>query len=126
MTPGGQVGLTPLVPENLSTLTKTFMIQGINKSGRRSFFANPRISLFMFLLSVAVFLYYIIMKFVITDVYRSAVVGAIFELLWLPMLMLLVVIPIAGVLMLIKSYSNKGLAVGSILLIAAAIVVLVK
>ena len=102
------------------------MIHGINKAGKRSFFANPRASLFVFFLSVSVFLYYLIIKFVVTDVYKIAVVGAICELLWLPMLLLLVVIPIASILMLIKNDSSRRLAVGSILLIAAAIAMLVR
>jgi len=102
------------------------MTHSIDKSRKRSFLANPRFSRVMFLLSVAVFLYYVIIKFIVADVYKFAFVGAIFELLWLPMLILLVVIPIASVLLLIKNYSNRGLAVGSILLIAAAIVILTK
>jgi hypothetical protein len=38
----------------------------------------------------------------ITDIYRSAIVGALFEILWLPMIVMLLVLPVIAVYFLVK------------------------
>ena len=68
---------------------------------------NIKTAKYLFALSCAVVAFYIIVYFVIDDVYRYAVVGAVFELLWLPMLLCLVAIPIFSSLVIFK---NKGKA----------------
>jgi hypothetical protein len=66
---------------------------------------NIKTAKFLFGLSLLVNAFYSIGYVVPGDVYRYAVVGAIFELLWLPMLLCLVVIPVLSVMVIIK---NKG------------------
>ena len=80
----------------------------------------------MFIFSLGAFLYYFIGKIVLPDVYKFAFVGAIYEILWLPMLLLLVLVPIASVLILINKHGNKWRVAGSLLLIGAAIAMLLR
>jgi hypothetical protein len=84
-----------------------------------------RTAKFLFGLSLFVIAFYSIGYIVIGNVYRYAVVGAIYELLWLPMLLSLVIIPLFGVLVFFK---NKGkhriYAALAILLIIASFIIL--
>jgi hypothetical protein len=66
---------------------------------------NIKTAKLLFGLSLFVIAFYWVGYIVIGDVYRYAVVGAIYELLWLPMLLCLVGIPLCSVLVFIK---NKG------------------
>ena len=66
---------------------------------------NIKTAKLLFGLSLFVIAFYLIGYIVIEDVYRYAVVGAIYELLSLPMLLCLVVVPFFSVLVFIK---NKG------------------
>jgi hypothetical protein len=100
------------------------MNQHTSKVSRPSFFADSRASIFVCLLSFTVFLYYFLGKIVLADVYRVAVVGAIYELLWLPMLVLLIVVPVGAILILTKKNNKKPLAVISILFYIGAMIVL--
>lgn len=95
----------------------------ISKTSKPSFFANPKASALVCLLSLAVFLYYFLGRIVLVDVYKVAVVGAIYELLWLPMLVLLVVIPVGAILILIKKNNRKHLVLISILFYIGAMIV---
>ena len=61
----------------------------------------------------------------VTDVYRFAFVGAIVELLWLPMLGLLVILPIMSLIFLVKEKSNVLLYLFSILIVVATILFMV-
>jgi len=65
-----------------------------------SFFNSKKTSRILFLLSIATFSYWTIS--VSTNVYWSANTGAVFELLWLPMLALLFLIPIISIIALVK------------------------
>jgi hypothetical protein len=96
----------------------------MNEISRSSFLSRPKTSRLILLLSIAVFLYYFMEKFIFTDVYKLAFVGAVYEILWLPMLLLLVAVPVGSILILVNKHSRKGLALVSILLIGAAIIML--
>jgi hypothetical protein len=84
-----------------------------------------RISKLLFGLSLFVIAFYSISHIAIGNIYRYAVVGVIYELLWLPMLFCLVAIPLFGVLVFIK---NKGehrvYAALAILLVIASFIVI--
>jgi hypothetical protein len=98
----------------------------MNEISRSSFLSRPKTSRLILLLSIAVFLYYFMEKFIFTDVYKLAFVGAVYEILWLPMLLLLVAVPVGSILILVNKHSRKGLALVSILLIGAAIIMLAR
>jgi hypothetical protein len=61
---------------------------------------NSSLSKIFFVLSIIVFIFWSIGQ--IIDVYRFAVVGAIYEILWLLMLLMLFVLPIISLIFLIK------------------------
>jgi hypothetical protein len=86
---------------------------------------NIKTAKFLFGLSLFVLAFYSIGLIIVGNVYQYAVVGAIYELLWLPMLLCLVVIPLFSVLVFIK---NKGksrfYAASAILLIISSIIIL--
>lgn len=84
---------------------------------------NPRT---LFILSAVVFLFYLTAHLLAGDVYRHAAVGAFFELLSLPVLALLAVVPVLCVVQLFRP-GRKGVryTVGALLLIAAAVLLLV-
>jgi hypothetical protein len=98
----------------------------MNEISRSSFLSRPKTSRLILLLSIAVFLYYSLSKFIFTDVYKFAFVGAVYELLWLPMLLLLVAVPVGSILILVNKHSKKRPALVSILLIGAAISMLAR
>ena len=56
-------------------------------------------------LSIFAFAYFLICWILIDDIYQYAAAGAIYELLWLPMLLSLVAIPLLSILIFI---TNKG------------------
>lgn len=69
-----------------------------------SSFKNSKTGKIVFLLSIIVAGYWWLGQAI--NVYRFAFVGAIFEILWLPVLLMLVVLPIISVIMLIKEKVN--------------------
>ena len=73
----------------------------------RTTLTNIKTAKLLFALSLFVIAFYLIGYIVIGDVYRYALVGVIYELLWLPMLLCLVVTPLFSILVFIK---NKGKA----------------
>lgn len=79
------------------------------KSGSLDFINHPKIITSVFLLSLLVFAYWFIVSHVISDIYKVAVVGAIAELLWLPMLGLLVLLPIVSIMQIIKNKHTQPL-----------------
>jgi hypothetical protein len=77
---------------------------------------HPHINKIIFTLSVLVCLFWYIAHNI--NVYRFAVVGALFELAWLPMIALLVLLPIISTLLLLKEkFSFKSLPLYSLLLL---------
>ena len=87
---------------------------------------NRKTSKAILILSVFVFLFYLSVQVLISNVYKYAIVGALFELLSLPMLLLLVVLPILCIVKLIKSKgAARRYAVTSLALLAIVITILV-
>ena len=76
-------------------------------------------------ISLVVFAFYSIGLFVIEDVYRYALAGAIYEFLWLPMLLSLVVIPALGIVFMIRNkHKDSVYAVLAILFTVGSIIIL--
>lgn len=98
----------------------------INQGGNISFLAKHKTSLVLFLLSAAAFIFFFLGWKVLGDVYKIAVVGAIYELLWLPMMLVLIVAPVISILILFHKKSRKMYAIASLIIIAAAILMLVQ
>jgi Ni/Fe-hydrogenase subunit HybB-like protein len=87
------------------------------------FFSNSKTSFILFLLSLLTFIYWF-GALIIEDVYKFKFIGAVYEILWLPMLLLLIAIPIVAVFILVNRNSKKLLAVLSILLMVGTFIVL--
>ncbi len=62
----------------------------------------------VFILSVLAFTYWLLVLYVITDVYRHAALGALYEILWLPMLVCVVALPGISILQMIKTKWSAG------------------
>ncbi|WP_276359985.1 hypothetical protein [Daejeonella sp. H1SJ63] len=87
---------------------------------QNSAFENPQRNRIVLILSILASLYWFIGKN--TDVYHFAITGAIFELLWLPMLVLILLLPLLSILFLIQDKFNfRSMALYSILLLIPAI-----
>ena len=78
-------------------------------------FKNTRTSKIVFLLSIVSSGYWWLGKEI--NVYSSAIVGAIFEMLWLPFLAILFLLPILSIALMIKERVNlRSLYIYSILI----------
>lgn len=89
-------------------------------SSKTTTFENPKRNRVVLILSIITSLYWFIGKS--TDVYHFAFTGAIFELLWLPMLALILLLPLLSILFLIQDKFNpRSLALYSIVLLIPAI-----
>jgi hypothetical protein len=74
----------------------------------------------VFLISFFVALFWIIGN--TADVYYFAFTGAIFELLWLPMIALIIFLPVISILLFVKDKFNpRSLAMYSLLLLTTVI-----
>jgi hypothetical protein len=88
---------------------------------------NRNASKVMLMLSALAFLFYLSVQVLISNDYKYAVVGALFELLSMPMLLLLVVIPILSIVQLIKLKGTARVyAFASLVLIATTVFVLIQ
>jgi len=67
-------------------------------------YKNSLLSKILFASGILVFLFWLAGRFL--DVYRVAVVGAIFEMVWLIMLLMLFVLPVISLIFLIKEKFN--------------------
>jgi hypothetical protein len=86
---------------------------------------NIKTARLLFGLSLCVIVFYSIGDIFIGDVYRYPVIGAIYELLSLPMLLCLVVIPVLSIVVLIKNKGKARLyAALAILLIIGSVIIL--
>ena len=86
---------------------------------------NSKNGKLIFIISFVVFAFYFIGYIVAGDVYRYAVVGAIYKLLWLPMLASLLIVPVISVAVFFKKERHSKLyAALSILLIASSILIM--
>lgn len=89
-------------------------------------FKNPKTAKVVFFLSLWVALFWC--SVMLVDVYRFALVGAIYEILWLPMLLLIFILPIISlVFWVITKFSLKSPYFYAMLIIAlTAVVITVK
>jgi len=87
-------------------------------------FENSRTSKIVFILSIIVSGYWWLGQ--VINVYSFALVGAIFEILWLPVLAMLFVLPIISLILLIKENVNlRSLYIYSILIGVATILFMI-
>jgi hypothetical protein len=88
-------------------------------------FKNSRLSKLLFLSSIIVFVYWSLSR--IINVYRFAVVGAIYEILWLFMILLLFGLPVMALIFLIKEKFNfRSLYLYTIIIVAINILLMVS
>jgi len=87
-------------------------------------FKNSTLSKILFILSIIVFMFWLLGQ--VIDVYRFALVGAIFELLWLLMLLMLFVLPIISLIFLIKGkFSFRSLFLYTIIIAISNILLMI-
>jgi hypothetical protein len=87
-------------------------------------FKNSSLSKIFFILSLIVFGFWSVGQ--IIDVYRYAAVGAIFEILWLFMLLMLFILPIIALVFLIKEkFSFKSLYLYTIIVTVINILLMI-
>jgi hypothetical protein len=87
-------------------------------------FGNTKTSKIVFILSVIVSLFWIFGQ--IINVYHFALVGAIFEMLWFPVVAMTAVLPIVSIIFLIKEkFSFRSLYLYSFFIVATTILALV-
>ena len=67
-------------------------------------FKNSVSGKLVFFLTIIVAYYWFLGQ--VTDVYRFEVVGAVYEILWLPVLVMLFVLPVIALVLLIKEKRN--------------------
>jgi hypothetical protein len=85
---------------------------------------NPKAAKITLVGSFVVFAFYLVGA-LLADVYRYPIVGAIYELLWLPMLASLLVIPVISVLVFIRNKDKARVyAVLSVLFIITSIIIM--
>jgi hypothetical protein len=90
---------------------------------RIAFLNHPLTNKIVFLLSIILFAYWYVGLHI--NVYQSAVLGAFYELLSLPMLGLLILLPVISILLMTKEKLNiRSLPLYSLLLSLATIVVI--
>jgi len=58
------------------------------------------------------------------DVYKIAGVGAVFEILWLPMLASIIVIPVLSIMILVRKNTEKLIPLLAIIILAASLLYL--
>lgn len=87
-------------------------------------FKNSRKSKIVFLISILVSVFWCLGQ--ILNVYRFALVGAIFEFLWLPMLGMLFILPIASLILFRKEKFNvRSLYLYSIIIVVVVFLLMV-
>jgi hypothetical protein len=88
-----------------------------------STYKNSLLSKILFILSIIIFVFWLVAQLI--DVYRFAVVGAIFESLWLFMLSGLFVLPILSIIFLIKDkFSFRSLYLYTIIISVICILIM--
>lgn len=96
------------------------------RTGKRGL-SHRRAPAIILLLSVLVFLFYFIGFVWLSNVYTYPAVGAVYELLSLPMLLLLAGLPILNIILLFKKKGVAGWqAYASLIFLAAAIIILIQ
>jgi hypothetical protein len=88
-------------------------------------FGHANAPKYILAISVIVFVFYLIGFVLLKDVYKYAFVGALFELLSIPMLLLLAAIPVVNIIHLVKYHDlSPWHSVLSLLLVIASIIIL--
>lgn len=91
--------------------------------GKTTFFRNTQTEKVVFFLCLSVALFW--SSVVLLDVYRFEITGAIYEILWLPMLVLIYTLPFVVLIFLFKTKFNlRTLYVYALLLLALTAVVI--
>ncbi len=85
---------------------------------------NPIISILILIMSILVSGFWWLGQ--VINVYRFALVGAIYEILWLPVLAMLFILPIISLILWVKGKFNLGsLYLYSILIVVATILFMI-
>ena len=92
---------------------------------KRGFLFHPHAPTILLMMSIVAFIFFLMFWYFQIDVYKYAVVGAVYEILWLPMLASIAVVPILAIFMLIKNPKSVWFGVVSLLFIAASVFILV-
>lgn len=86
--------------------------------------SNKKVSLAVFILSWIVTLFWLLGN--LFDVYQFAVTGALFEILWLPILALTFILPLVAIVLFIQDkFSFKSLNLYSIMLVVGTALVMI-
>jgi hypothetical protein len=87
-------------------------------------FKNSSINQGLFILSIITILYWLTAKSL--NIYNNAFIGAIFELLWLPMIVSVFIGPVFSIILFVKDKYNPGsLALYAVVLQAVALFILI-
>lgn len=91
---------------------------------RSTSFKNSGINRVLFILSIIAILYWLTAKS--SNVYNNAFIGAVFELLWLPMIISVFIGPVFSIILFVKDKYNPGsLALYATVLQAIALYILI-
>jgi hypothetical protein len=91
---------------------------------RSASFKNSGINKVLFILSIVTILYWLTAKS--SNVYNNAFIGAVFELLWLPMIVSVFVGPVFSIILFVKDKYNPGsLAIYATVLQVVALYILI-
>lgn len=86
--------------------------------------SNKKASVVVFILSLEVTLFWLLGN--LFDVYQFAVTGALFEILWLPVLALTIILPLVALVLFIKDkFSFKSLNFYSLVLVVGTAMVMI-
>jgi hypothetical protein len=86
-------------------------------------FKNSRVSKILFLLCLAVAAFWCIGRFI--NVYHFAFVGAVFEILWLPMIAMVFILPVISAALWVKQKFNpRSLYLYSFLMVATLLILM--
>ena len=91
---------------------------------RSTSFKNTGINKVLFILSIVTILYWLTAKS--SNVYNNAFIGAVFELLWLPMIVSVFIGPVFSIILFVKDKYNPGsLAIYATVLQLVALYILI-
>lgn len=91
---------------------------------RSAKFKNSGINKLLFILSIITILYWLTAKSL--NVYNNAFIGAVFELLWLPMIISVFIGPVFSIILFVKDKYNPGsLAIYATVLQLVALYILI-
>ena len=95
------------------------MIRKINEE----FLTGARTKKAVFLLSILVFIFYLFGLFIFSDIYENAFIGAIMEMASLPMLVLLLTLPVAAIIQMVKEkFSLSSFPIYSFIILSGVLI----